>query len=175
MKTHADGAQQSLLETDYEGGVNSEYDVAEQFGTADFDDDRPLRPINWNLLTADEALAEWMDLDNWVDWLRKSFGLPSLRCGIATTNWCGSSPPRTRTGSTPMTPKAHRQGRSGGFATSPTPATGFVSGSRPPAAGSTVTDPRGRRRGRANHGASPASRSRSSIGMPTSFSSYSTT
>lgn len=76
MKTHADGAQQSLLDTDYEGGVTSEYDVAEQFGTADFDDDRPLRAINWNLLSADEALAEWMDLDGWIDWLRKSFGLP---------------------------------------------------------------------------------------------------
>ena len=76
MKTHADGAQQSLLETDYEGGVTSEYDVAEQFGSADFDDDRPLRAINWNLLSADEALAEWMDLDGWIDWLRKSFGLP---------------------------------------------------------------------------------------------------
>jgi hypothetical protein len=41
-----------------------------------FDADAPLRPINWNLLSADEALAEWMDLDAWVDWLRKTFGLP---------------------------------------------------------------------------------------------------
>ncbi len=56
--------------------VDSEYDGAEQFGTADFADDVPLRPINWNLLTADEALAERVDLDKWVDWLRRSFGLP---------------------------------------------------------------------------------------------------
>ncbi len=47
------------------------------FGAADLDDEeRPLRPINWNLLTADEALAEWHDLDAWVDWLRHTFGLP---------------------------------------------------------------------------------------------------
>lgn len=77
MTTRVDGGQQSLLDDEYEGGVESECgDPEEQFGTADFDDDRPLRPINWNLLTADEALAEWMDLDYWVDWLRKSFGLP---------------------------------------------------------------------------------------------------
>jgi hypothetical protein len=43
---------------------------------SDFDPDAPLRPINWNLLSADEALAEWMDLDAWVDWLRRTFGLP---------------------------------------------------------------------------------------------------
>ena len=77
MTTPVDGGQQSLLDDEYEGGVESEYgDPEEQLGTADFDDDRPLHPINWNLLTADEALAEWMDLDYWVDWLRRSFGLP---------------------------------------------------------------------------------------------------
>ena len=76
MTTYVDGYQPSLLETDHEGGVDSEYDGAEQLRSADFDDDVPLRPINWNLLSADEALAEWVDLDKWVDWLRKSFGLP---------------------------------------------------------------------------------------------------
>lgn len=48
----------------------------EVFGTADFDDADSLRPINWNILTADEALVEWFDLDEWVDWLRHSYGLP---------------------------------------------------------------------------------------------------
>ncbi|MGK2876673.1 MAG: hypothetical protein ACSLEW_13730 [Nocardioides sp.] len=54
-------------------------DPDEVFGTSDYSDvgdDRPLRPINWNLLTADEAMVEWLDLDGWVGWLRKSFGLP---------------------------------------------------------------------------------------------------
>ena len=46
------------------------------FGSADFDDADSLRPINWNLLTADEAAAEWADLDAWVEWLRLTYGLP---------------------------------------------------------------------------------------------------
>ena len=54
--------------TEYGGSVND-------LGSSDFDPDAPLRPINWNLLSADEALAEWMDLDAWVDWLRRTFGL----------------------------------------------------------------------------------------------------
>jgi hypothetical protein len=36
----------------------------------------PLHPINWNLLTADEAPAEWLDLNAWVNWLRATYGLP---------------------------------------------------------------------------------------------------
>jgi len=36
----------------------------------------PLHPINWNLLTADEAEAEWLDLNAWVNWLRATYGLP---------------------------------------------------------------------------------------------------
>ncbi|GAA3527924.1 hypothetical protein AFL01nite_02920 [Aeromicrobium flavum] len=39
-------------------------------------DDRLLRPVNWNLLTSDEAEAEWLDLNAWVEWLRHAFGLP---------------------------------------------------------------------------------------------------
>jgi hypothetical protein len=44
-------------------------------GVADSDDE-PLHPINWNLLTADEAEAEWLDLNAWVHWLRATYGLP---------------------------------------------------------------------------------------------------
>jgi hypothetical protein len=39
-------------------------------------EDEPPRPINWNLLTADEAEAEWLDLNAWVNWLRATYGLP---------------------------------------------------------------------------------------------------
>lgn len=75
MTTRVDAGQTSLPEDEH--GVESEYgDPEDRFGTADFDDDRPLRPINWNLLTADEAMVEWTDLDAWVDWLRLSYGLP---------------------------------------------------------------------------------------------------
>ena len=35
-----------------------------------------MRPIDWNTLTADEALVEWGDLDKFVKWLRLSYGLP---------------------------------------------------------------------------------------------------
>lgn len=38
--------------------------------------DPPPGPVNWNLLTADEAASEWLDLDAWVDWLRHTYGLP---------------------------------------------------------------------------------------------------
>ncbi|MEZ4588679.1 MAG: hypothetical protein R2909_20065 [Gemmatimonadales bacterium] len=37
----------------------------------------PPRPINWNLLTADDAEAEWLDLNQWVNWLRRTYGLPA--------------------------------------------------------------------------------------------------
>lgn len=37
----------------------------------------PPRPINWNLLTAGDAEAEWLALNQWVDWLRKTYGLPA--------------------------------------------------------------------------------------------------
>ena len=37
----------------------------------------PPRPVNWNLLTAEEAEGEWIDLNKWVNWLRRTYGLPS--------------------------------------------------------------------------------------------------
>lgn len=37
--------------------------------------DEPPAPINWNLLSADQAEAEWHDLDRWVKWLKATFGL----------------------------------------------------------------------------------------------------
>jgi len=37
----------------------------------------PPHPINWNLLTAEEAEAEWIELNRWVNWLRRTYGLPA--------------------------------------------------------------------------------------------------
>ena len=37
----------------------------------------PPHPINWNLLTADEAEAAWLELNSWVNWLRHTYGLPA--------------------------------------------------------------------------------------------------
>ena len=38
--------------------------------------ERPPVPINWNLLDAEQAEIEWRDLDQWVKWLKSTFGLP---------------------------------------------------------------------------------------------------
>lgn len=35
----------------------------------------PARPINWNLLTAEEAQVEWLELNAWINWLRHTYGL----------------------------------------------------------------------------------------------------
>lgn len=52
-------------------GAGSEWTGA--FETASLAE--PLGPINWNTLTADEAEAEWLDLNAWVHWLRGTYGL----------------------------------------------------------------------------------------------------
>lgn len=39
--------------------------------------DEPPGPINWNLLTADQAEDAWLELNQWVNWLRTTFGLPA--------------------------------------------------------------------------------------------------
>lgn len=35
----------------------------------------PLRPINLNLLTSAEAATYWPQLDGWVEWLRRDYGI----------------------------------------------------------------------------------------------------
>lgn len=35
----------------------------------------PVRPLNWNLLSSDEAEVEWLELNSWVSWLRLTYGL----------------------------------------------------------------------------------------------------
>lgn len=37
----------------------------------------PPRPVNWNLLTSGDAEAEWLALHEWVDQLRRTYGLPA--------------------------------------------------------------------------------------------------
>lgn len=65
----------------------SEHDTAPEPDEPDLGDEpgefdgplipEPPHPINWNLLTADEAEAEWLELNRWVDWLRHTYGLPA--------------------------------------------------------------------------------------------------
>jgi hypothetical protein len=76
MTTDFHDAQASLLEPEFEGSVPSMYGAsAPGYGGLDTDDE-PLRPLNWNLLTGDEAESEWLDLNAWVHWLRATYGLP---------------------------------------------------------------------------------------------------
>ena len=35
----------------------------------------PVHPLNWNLLSSDDAEVEWLELNSWVSWLRLSYGL----------------------------------------------------------------------------------------------------
>ena len=73
MSTDVESGQQTL---EFEGGDLFEFDGPDTvFGTADFDDERPLRPVDWNVLSADEALLEWDDLNRFVKWLCLSNGL----------------------------------------------------------------------------------------------------
>lgn len=37
--------------------------------------DEPPGPVNWNVLDAEQAAAEWRDLDAFVHWLKTTFGL----------------------------------------------------------------------------------------------------
>ena len=37
----------------------------------------PPHPINWNLLNADDAEVEWLELNRWVAWLRHAYDLPA--------------------------------------------------------------------------------------------------
>lgn len=34
-------------------------------------------PINWALLSAGEAETEWLELNRWVEWLRRTYSLPA--------------------------------------------------------------------------------------------------
>lgn len=38
---------------------------------------KPVGPVNWNLLTAGEAEDAWLELNAWLNWLRRTYGLPA--------------------------------------------------------------------------------------------------
>ena len=78
MTIDIDQAQPTLLEPgDFEsGGDRPVFRSPVPPGGVAEPDAEPPHPINWNLLTADEAEAEWLDLNAWVNWLRATYGLP---------------------------------------------------------------------------------------------------
>lgn len=76
MTTDTTQAQLSLMEPDdYMVGGDHPSGSPDFHGAVD-PGDQPPHPINWNLLTADEAEFEWFDLDKWVKWVKASYGLP---------------------------------------------------------------------------------------------------
>ena len=56
-----------------DNGVDDDHDDHDRDGDALQPD--PPRPVNWNLLPADDLHAEWAELDAWVTWLRRTYGL----------------------------------------------------------------------------------------------------
>ena len=70
-----DDAGESLPGPDYDASVHTMFGAAPEYVTPEGPEE-PLRPLNWNLLSSEEAEAEWLDLNAWVDWLRSTYGLP---------------------------------------------------------------------------------------------------
>lgn len=44
----------------------------------------PPHPINWNLLTSQALETELLELNRWVNWLRRTYGLPA---SVIPPNW----------------------------------------------------------------------------------------
>ena len=70
-----DGPQESLLDPDFDASIHPMFNGSSEYTGPD-EPEEPLRPLNWNLLSSEEAEAEWLDLNAWVDWLRSTYGLP---------------------------------------------------------------------------------------------------
>lgn len=65
--------------SDPESGFNTEFEDDDLYERimANTALPEPPHPINWHLLTADDAEAEWLALNQWVDQLRRTYGLPA--------------------------------------------------------------------------------------------------
>ncbi len=138
----------------------------------------PPHPISWNLLCADDAEAEWIELNRWVNWLRRTYGLPA---SVVPPFWHRHpelvwelSALHPYTGSAPPTPTSTAPPRLAGTVTLRMPASGCATGSRSPALGWGATDRRGRRHGQENRRPTPSKTSSSAIATRTSCSSAST-
>ena len=75
MNEHTPG--EDLHDTDHTADMDETSEAGE---APDFDDaDAPAvpHPVNWNLLSSDDLEAELLALNEWVTWLRKTYGLPA--------------------------------------------------------------------------------------------------
>lgn len=68
------------MTTQHEYGTDAQPTTLFDAGYEPFDrgdhTDEIVRPINWNTLNADDAEHAWLDLNRWVHWLRRTYGLP---------------------------------------------------------------------------------------------------
>lgn len=53
------------------------FEFDEDFDLGSSELPEPPRPINWDLLLPEDAEHEWLTLNEWVNWLRKTYGLPA--------------------------------------------------------------------------------------------------
>ena len=69
----------ATLPPDDMGSEPEEWEEEEDFGRLDPDDDipGPPRPVNWNLLLSHDLEQEWLGLNRWVEWLRRTYALPA--------------------------------------------------------------------------------------------------
>ena len=51
-----------------------EYDEVTRLGS---DEPGAVHPVNWNLLLSHDLEQEWLALNRWVEWLRKTYALPA--------------------------------------------------------------------------------------------------
>ncbi|WP_227820086.1 DUF4913 domain-containing protein [Agromyces aureus] len=88
--TPCSGCERSTMKVPRTESADAEQDswLGASGFTASFDDDafddlgeqllaEPPHPVNWNLLTAEEAETAWIELNRWVNWLRRTYGLPA--------------------------------------------------------------------------------------------------
>lgn len=80
MTTHDPGNDNREPNPDPDDG-ELEPDEPEEVTAEPGDDPEPAgeapRPINWRTLSGEDAEYEWLSLNEWVNWLRHTFGLPA--------------------------------------------------------------------------------------------------
>ena len=58
-----DGPQESLLDPDFDASIHPMFNGSAEYSGPE-EPEEPLRPLNWNLLSSEEAEAEWLDLND---------------------------------------------------------------------------------------------------------------
>lgn len=115
-EVHDDEFDQAFDEDEFDEEFDEDDDEDLEFG---FGGPGPLpappQPIIWDILTPEQAETDWFTLNQWVHWLRRSYGLPAsvvppfwhlhkelvLELSALHLHWCGAYAP-TQSGSAPL-------------------------------------------------------------------------